>query len=301
MTDAGQTLQMLYNSHQIKAALVKLESIVHGNGRVNIYGESGTGKELLARYIHEKSSRSHGPFVAVNCRENMGELARSEFFGYISGAFTGASRKGKAGFYEQADGGFLFLDEVDGMPIPLQQMLLRTEYEVRKVGGQKTKKPDVRIVTASKSNLADLVRQGQMGFDFYFRIMGHDIWLPPLREREGDVAYLARHFCQLLSKGSLELHDSAYELMQEYRWPGNVRELVAVISLAVESHGTLGIPYIHANDIKGYMKFWDFKPAVQAAEIGLERDASSTLSLAERWRMKDDVRGIQAKELIGNP
>ena len=207
-----------------------------------IHGESGTGKELFAQSIHNLSSRRNGPFVAINCAALPPNLLESELFGYVEGAFTGATKKGKAGLFEMAHRGTLFLDEISEMDKYGQSRLLRAiqERQIMRLGGDKTIPIDVRIIAASNQKLPALIESGQFRQDLYYRLKVLMLNLPPLRQRSGDVVHLARDFLaqsQRLYKKSLALTDSAYRELERYAWPGNVRELSSFVERLVVTAG----------------------------------------------------------------
>ncbi len=205
---------------------------------VLILGETGTGKELTARAIHERSARSNGPFMVINCAAIPKELLEAELFGYEKGAFTGADKR-KKGKIELADRGTLFLDEIGEMPIDLQAKLLRflEDLTFDRIGGTKSIKANVRIVAATNKNLKELVDRGLFRDDLYYRLKVLTINLPPLREREDDVIVMAKYFLEKFAKEQgkeiLGFTDDALELIRNYQWPGNVRELINVIRKAV--------------------------------------------------------------------
>ncbi|RME22246.1 MAG: sigma-54-dependent Fis family transcriptional regulator [Deltaproteobacteria bacterium] len=195
-----------------------------------ITGETGTGKEVVARAIHSASARRDGPFVALNCGAIVESLQESEFFGHEKGAFTGAISS-RAGAFEQADGGVLFLDEVGELTPSLQVMLLRVlqERRFRRVGGNREIKTDVRILAATHRDLFELVEEGKFRQDLYYRIAVYELQLPPLAERGDDILLIARYFLEQLHKDAgapaLRLTPEAEQLLMAYPWPGNVREL----------------------------------------------------------------------------
>lgn len=195
-----------------------------------VTGESGTGKELFAQGIHNASRRREGPFVAVNCGAIPTSLLESELFGYEEGAFTGANRKGKPGLFEIAHNGTIFLDEIGEMDKQAQTSLLRViqERRVMRLGGEKFLPVDVRIIAASNTNLADLIRQGKFREDLYYRINVLPLHLPPLRERGGDGLDIARRYvaeCARLHGKNVKLTQAAIDFMIDYDWPGNIRQL----------------------------------------------------------------------------
>jgi two-component system nitrogen regulation response regulator GlnG len=205
---------------------------------VLLMGESGTGKELVARAVHANSARARGPFVTVNMAAIPRDLMESELYGHEKGSFTGAVER-RPGKFELADGGTLFLDEIGEMPVELQAKLLRVlqEREVDRVGGARPLSVDVRIVAATNADLARSVEEGRFRRDLYYRLAVVPIRLPPLREREGDVVLLARHFIakygEQLKGRPLTLGKDAEPLLVAHAWPGNVRELQNVIQRAL--------------------------------------------------------------------
>lgn len=189
-----------------------------------IGGESGTGKELLAQAIHNYSGRKNMPFIAVNCAAISESLLESELFGYEEGAFTGANKKGKLGYFEQANRGTIFLDEIGDISPRLQQGLLRVlqERQIMKVGSDKIVDVDVRIIAATNRNLLEAVREGHFRGDLYYRLNAIAITLPPLRERREDISVLFRAF---MGKDAARLTGADMDAVLRYDWPGNVREL----------------------------------------------------------------------------
>jgi formate hydrogenlyase transcriptional activator len=208
------------------------------NATVLILGESGTGKELVAREIHNASSRRDGPMVRVNCAAVPRDLFETEFFGHVKGAFSGAMRD-RVGRFELANGGTLFLDEVSEIPVELQSKLLRAiqEGEYERIGSNKTMKTDVRLVAATNRNLADEVRRGKFREDLYYRLNVFPITLAPLRERKSDIPLLAAHFveraCKEFNKPVAPMSAEGLAGLKAYDWPGNVRELQNVVERAV--------------------------------------------------------------------
>jgi two-component system nitrogen regulation response regulator NtrX len=208
------------------------------NGRVLIYGENGTGKELVARTVHALSRRRRGPFVEVNCAAIPEELIESELFGHARGAFTGAvaERRGK---FEIADSGTIFLDEIGDMSLKTQAKVLRVlqEQVVEPVGGRSQVKVDVRVLAATNKDLPAEIRAGRFREDLYFRLNVIPIFVPPLRDRRGDIPLLAGYFmaefAREYGRRVKTLEPSATSALQSYPWPGNVRELKNVIERLV--------------------------------------------------------------------
>lgn len=225
-------------SEKLKKVFAMMDKGTRTNINISITGETGTGKEVVAKAIHYNSSRKRKNFVAVNMAAIPKELVESELFGHEKGAFTGAIAR-KAGKFEEANGGTIFLDEIAEMDLSLQTKLLRVlqEREVTRVGGNEQVKLDVRLIVATHKNLAEEVTKGNFREDLYFRIMGLPIELPPLRERGNDILVLAKHFADAFAKenklGTIQFSKEAKDKLLKYAYPGNVRELKAIIELSV--------------------------------------------------------------------
>jgi len=226
---ASRFQDVLGESPALRQAIAMGRDFARARSTVLIQGETGTGKELFAQGIHNESERRKGPFVAVNCAALPGQLLESELFGYVPGAFTGASQKGKPGLFELAHGGTIFLDEVAEMEPSTQGKLLRVlqEKKVMRLGSDQVIPVDVRVVAATNKDLARLVREGAFRDDLYFRINVLRLVLPPLRERREDVARLAAWFLRQAQPrgGALGLSREAQRELTRHGWPGNVREL----------------------------------------------------------------------------
>lgn len=215
-----------------------IDKVAQSKASVMIAGPSGTGKELIAKAIHYGGLRKDRPFVSINCGALTETLLESELFGHEKGAFTGAVAM-KKGRFELADKGTLFLDEVGDMPLPLQVKLLRVlqEMEIQRVGGTKTIKVDVRILSASNRNINEDIAKGTFREDLYYRLNVIRIDVPTLRERIEDIPLLVRHFIENYrddeGKGKIELSSGVWKALYSYSWPGNIRELGNVIERAV--------------------------------------------------------------------
>ncbi len=226
---ASSVMQKLYQT---------IQAVADSNTTVVLRGESGTGKELIANAIVQSSDRAGQPYICLNCSALPESLIESELFGYEKGAFTGADTA-RAGLIESAQNGTLFLDEITTLNPGLQSKLLRVlqERTVQRVGGRASKKIDFRLVCATNDDLEDLVRKGQFREDLYYRINVVPILVPPLRDRDGDVALLADHFlrnyCAAAKKPLKTVQPEVLEILEEYPWPGNVRELENLIQRLV--------------------------------------------------------------------
>jgi len=215
-----------------------IEKVADTPSTVLISGESGTGKELIARALHQNSSRRDQPFIKINCAAIPKTLMESELFGYDRGAFTGAVGQ-KPGRFELADGGTLFLDEIGEIPVEMQVKLLRVlqESEFERIGGIKTLKVDVRLVTATNRDLLKEVQAGNFREDLYYRLNVVPIHLPPLRERTSDIPLLVEHFVtkfnERLRKSVTGVDDEALAALVAYAWPGNIRELENVLERTI--------------------------------------------------------------------
>ncbi|MCC8180739.1 MAG: sigma-54 dependent transcriptional regulator [Planctomycetes bacterium] len=215
-------------SAEMLALWEKAAQLANTDIPVLITGESGTGKELVAQRIHERSARSGGPFVRVNCSAVADTLADSEFFGHGKGAFTGASDD-RPGLFRQADGGTLHLDEIGDMSAAIQAKLLRVleDSRIRPVGWEKDVVVDVRVVASTNKNLALMVDEGMFREDLFYRLNAVQLHIPPLRERVDDIEPLLEHFLRQFGDGRMEkrFSDKALRRLRDYYWPGNVREL----------------------------------------------------------------------------
>ena len=240
--------------HHVYQELAKAAST---SATVLITGESGTGKELVARGIHYYGVRARAPFVPINCGGIPESLLESELFGHVRGAFTGATES-RAGLFQAADGGTVFLDEISETSLPMQVNLLRVlqDKEIRMVGGSHQLKVDVRVIAATNKDLLDLVRRQLFREDLYFRVNVITIDVPPLRERGDDVLLLARHFVlkysDELGKEPPQFSDGVLDALRGYHWPGNVRELENVIHrlLVMSEGGSVDVP-----DLPSVMRF----------------------------------------------
>lgn len=231
-------LDIISQAGNVISLLALMRSIAKSKSSVLIQGESGTGKELFARYIYRHSNRKNSPFIAINCAAIPHQLLESEMFGYEKGAFTGAVQR-KPGRFEMADGGTLLLDEIGEMDIQLQAKLLRVlqESEVDRLGGREPISVDVRIIATTNAELKKGIEEKKFREDLFYRLNVIPIHIPPLRERQGDVALLSDYFLkkysQISEKKKPALSTEAMRILNAYHWPGNVRELEHVIERSV--------------------------------------------------------------------
>jgi DNA-binding NtrC family response regulator len=259
-------------------------------------GETGTGKELVARAIHYNSPQASSPFIAVNCGGIPENLLESELFGYVKGAFTGAQET-RGGFFQAADGGTIFLDEISNTSMAMQAKLLRVlqEKEVNMIGANKSQKVDLRIVAATNVDLFTLVEKGTFREDLYYRLNIIPITIPPLRRRGDDIPMLMNHFAQKYSgeacKDTPEFSDDVIRVFKEYYWPGNVRELENIIQrLVVMSESDR----IGLSDLPATMKY----------SVPVGRNLNKTLAEIEKEHIRNVLASVnnnktKAAEILG--
>jgi formate hydrogenlyase transcriptional activator len=276
--------QIIGKSPVLEKVLEQVERVAPADSTVLIEGETGTGKELIARAIHNLSSRCGRAFIKLNCAAIPLDLLESELFGHEKGAFTGAIAQ-KVGRFELADKGTLFLDEVGDLPLALQPKLLRVlqEQEFERLGSARTHSVDIRLVTATNRDLAEMVQRGEFRSDLYYRLNVFPLMLPPLRARREDIPALVTHFAETLGRRlgrEIEyIPPETMSALSSYHWPGNIRELQNLIERAVilSNHGVLPNPLPAAGSQTA---------AVPAAATTL-RDSERTLILhtleAARW------------------
>jgi DNA-binding NtrC family response regulator len=259
----------------------RVRKVAATDATVLILGESGTGKELVARAVHDQSSRRDGAIITVNCASIPETLIESELFGHEKGAFTGA-HKTHAGLVEASDGGTLFLDEIGELPLPAQARLLRVlqEGEVRRVGATGSRRVNVRLIAATHRDLRQMSYDGQFRNDLYFRLRVVEIRLPPLRARGGDVVELADFLlaktCRRLNKPPLELTAEARQAIFSHEWPGNIRELENAIERAVI--------LCDAGQITADLLAIDGPRPSELAGAGPDEDGAGTGALTEYFR-----------------
>jgi transcriptional regulator with PAS, ATPase and Fis domain len=256
-----------------------------------ILGETGTGKEVFAQSIHNYSNRRAGPFVAVNCAALPSQILESELFGYVGGAFTGASQKGKVGLFELAHGGTIFLDEIAEIDYVTQSKLLRAleEKKVRRVGSDRVLPIDVRVIAATNQRLKELVYKNKFRSDLYYRLNVLQLRLRPLRERKEDIAPLAQSFLRQLSvqtKRTFRFSASAIKTLLEHTWPGNARELRNVIERIVAVHKEEGID----GEIIRRMLEEDRRDSLEDAGVAADMDEITKALVAARGKYSETAR-----------
>lgn len=233
--------------------LARIEKIASSDCSILLIGETGAGKEVFAEYIYRTSNRSIHPLVKVSLSTLPPNLIESELFGYEKGAFTSSVQE-KKGQFEMADKGTIFLDDIDDFPLDLQTKLLRVieAKEIKRIGGQKPIPLDIRLITASKLDLSEMVAQGKFRMDLFYRINVFPITIPPLRQRTDDIPILIEHFLKYYEPNKqIMVNDNAMEALSDYSWPGNVRELKNVIQrITLFSNGQISLENL-PSEIKG--------------------------------------------------
>ena len=258
-------------SEQMRSVYQLIEAVAPSTASVIILGESGTGKELVARALHNKSDREKGPFFALNCAALPKDILENELFGHEKGAFTGSTNE-KQGAFELAHGGTIFLDEVAEMPTDIQVKLLRAleSRQVRRLGGKREISVDIRVVAATNKDLEKALADGELRDDLYYRLAVVPIYLPPLRERVGDIKLLANEFLVRYSRQNnkkvTSFDDAAWEWILSYNWPGNVRELKNAVERAVimSRSATIGA----ADIVSRHLRASGEVPAVVSVPVG---------------------------------
>ena len=240
--------RILGDSPPLMEVIEQAKTIARGNTTVLILGETGVGKDVVARLTHELSPRKEKMFLKVDCGGISESLTESELFGYMPGAFTGAGNKGKSGYFEMADGGTVFLDEIGELSLAMQTRLLRVlqDGEIMRVGSSKPRKVNVRIIAATNRNLAERVEKGLFRRDLYYRLNVAVVNIPPLRERPDDIQPLVTHFLNMFTskyRKHMNLTPGLMEALRQYSWPGNVRELQNLMHSIVitKDHGPLSV------------------------------------------------------------
>ncbi len=306
---AEKAKALVFEDPRSQEVLRRIRQLAPSDATVLIRGETGTGKEIAARHLHELSRRADRPFVAINCGAFSETLVDSELFGHDRGAFTGATAA-RDGWFEAAQGGTLFLDEIGDLPLGIQVKLLRVlqEREIVRLGSRQPTAIDVRLVAATNVDLQEAVAAGRFREDLYYRLNVATLWLPPLRERTGDIPLLAQHFLLLygdrLDADSVEITPEALDRLIEHPWPGNVRELENVVhhALLVCQHGRiaprdLGLATFHPKSRTGEISASEMG-ALEAALLALyEKDLPGLHSRVEKVLMTSAYRYCHSNQL----
>jgi len=240
--------EIVWSGEAMRKVMAQIERVAASETRICILGETGTGKELVARTLHERSTRASGPFITLNCAAVPAELIESELFGHEKGSFTGAGAR-HIGKFEQAEHGTIFLDEIGDMPLSMQAKLLRVleENEVERIGGDKPIRVDVRVVVATHRDLNQLVQAGKFRQDLFHRVYVFPLQLPPLRQRREDIPTLVDHFVEQVCTQNgwkpMPFTTEAIHGLQAYAWPGNVRELRNAVErlMLLATEGEVGV------------------------------------------------------------
>ncbi len=296
---------LIGQSRPMREVFQTIRLVAGGEARVLITGESGTGKELVARGLHNLSARRSKPLVAISCASVPETLLEDTLFGHEKGAFTDAREK-RLGRFEYADGGTVFLDDIDDMPLPTQVKLLRVlqEGEVERLGAASPIKVDVRVIAATKVDLLDAVNEGRFRQDLYYRLNVVPVTLPPLRDRDDDLKLLAQHFLEIYAKGrSYRIEPETLDEMMRYSWPGNVRELEASIERAIALAG--GSEVLKREHILGNKPVPERRPAparvCTLAEACAEAEKATIRAALEHTRGRKaeaaQVLGVSRKNL----
>jgi DNA-binding NtrC family response regulator len=293
---------LIGESKAMHKVLKNIEKAASSAATILITGESGTGKELVARAIHYSSPRASAPFVPINCGGIPETLLESELFGYVKGAFTGAAET-RAGFFQTADGGTIFLDEISETSISMQVKLLRVlqDKEIFMVGARHPQKVDVRIIAATNKDLLSLVNKGDFREDLYYRLNVITIEIPPLCERDEDIILLVRYFADKFAKEFGKpvprFSENALQVLKGYYWPGNVRELENIIQrLVIMSEGDI----IEVPDLPSLMRFSALRgvsPKRTLAEVEAEHILSVLASVNNNKTKAAEILGINRKTL----
>jgi two-component system response regulator PilR (NtrC family) len=276
--NSGEASRLLGESPAMEELRQLIDKVARSQAPVHISGESGTGKELVARLIHDRSSRKDGPFVPINCGAIPSELVESEFFGHRKGAFTGAVHD-KVGLVQAANTGTLFLDEIADLPLSMQVKLLRViqEQTIRPVGSEKEESVNVRILSATHQNLGAMVKRGDFREDLFYRINVIELHVPALRDRGDDILLLAGHILQRLGSSVDALDDGARVALRNYGFPGNVRELENMLERAVTlcAGGT-----------------------ITAGDLALRADSSDARAVSAATDLGDQIDDVQRQAIV---
>ncbi len=279
-SEASRFDQMITDNPVFREIKKEARFIARSSSTVLLTGESGVGKDMFARGLHEASPRSKGPFIKVNCVSIPESLFESELFGYAPGSFTGALKSGKSGYFERANHGTIFLDEIGDMPLSVQVKLLQVlqEKEFTRVGGTEKQKVDVRIIAATNRDLREAIEKKAFREDLFYRLNVIEFHLPPLRERPEDIIPLARSFIKkynpILGSRVTDIGGAARQALQQYDWPGNIRELENAIERAANYvwEGEISIDNLPSQIRKGPVTVRNQAPSYQSTMMDAEQN-----------------------------
>ena len=300
LQDHGSLLRtVIGESPQMRQLKKMITRVASSPSSVLINGESGTGKEVIANAVHNLSDRSQSPFIAINCAAIPEQLLESELFGYVKGAFTGASNKGKNGLIQAANKGTLFLDEIGDMPMTLQAKLLRVleEREVMPIGSNKAVPVDIRVISATNHNFQEMIATNKFREDLYYRLNVIPFQLPPLREREGDIALLTNYFLeyhtQKIGAAYPGISAEAMRRLNVYHWPGNVRELSNLIEYLVNI-----VPEGDQIDIDLLPPHFEQAPEASSPDVTYNDDYSMSLEEMEKVRIEEAIYRLGNRKMV---
>ena len=288
----------------MQAALAQLEQAAHSDVNVLLLGETGVGKDVFARLTHRWSRRKDKILLKVDCGGISETLTESEIFGYVPGAFTGASSKGKPGYFEIADGSTIFLDEVGELPLSMQTRLLRVlqDNEIVRVGSSQPRKVDVRIIAATNRNLEECVEAGTFRRDLFYRLNVGTVRIPPLRERPDDIQPLVTHFLNMFTskyRKHMNLTPGLMEALRQYSWPGNVRELQNAVERAVIlcTGDLITGPELPASVTGAAEQAAPVPETAEASLAGLSLEALERRAIEDTLRQTEDNKSEAARRL----
>lgn len=309
MEHNGMRNKIVVESEVMRLLFKRMTPAIQSGSTMLLYGESGVGKDVVANFIHTNSPRAHEPFIPVNCAAIPQELAESEFFGYEAGAFTGASRLGRAGFFEMANKGTLFLDEIGDLPLSMQSKLLRVleDRSVSRIGGKKAIQVDIRIIAATNCNLPKMVEDKTFREDLYYRLNVAPFIIPPLRERRDDILPLAETFLENYNQKYNKRRYYSFEVRQAflgYPWKGNVRELKNIVErlsimadaevITIDDLYSIGFEFSRPQVPLQIASSEQTRFLEAQGDVGAASQADPNATIIERYQRAEKERVLQA-------